>query len=113
MKLDEDLKLTDAEHHMYIKVAEWLKAHPTTATSALKLPVYGLPRKAPEPPAVPRGWKMNKFLPMHSPAVSGGGVSENMLEDMKSMMQGMGGPGAEEPPQIGGNQKKKDKKNKK
>ena len=62
---------------------------------------------------------MNKFLPMHSPAVSGGGVSENMLEDMKSMMQQMGGPnipgmaGMEEPPQIGGSQRKKEKKNKK
>ena len=37
------------------------------------------------PPAVPKGYKINEILPLHSPAVSGGGVSENILKDM---MQG-------------------------
>lgn len=39
------------------------------------------------PPAVPRGWKMNTILPLHSPALSGGGVSENILKDMMQEMQ--------------------------
>lgn len=38
-----------------------------------------------EPPAVPLGVKMGKILPLHSPALSGGGISENILRDM---MQG-------------------------
>jgi len=43
------------------------------------------------PPAVPRGWKINAILPLHSPALSGGGVSENILKDMMQEMQGQGG----------------------
>ncbi len=42
-------------------------------------------------PAVPRGWKMGDILPLHSPALSGGGVSENILRDMMQEMQGQGG----------------------
>ncbi len=42
-------------------------------------------------PAVPRGWKMGYILPLHSPALSGGGVSENILRDMMQEMQGQGG----------------------
>lgn len=45
------------------------------------------------PPAVPRGWKIGTVLPLHSPAVSGGGVSENILKDVMQEMQGAGGPG--------------------
>jgi signal recognition particle subunit SRP19 len=48
--------------------------------------------KEPNPaPAVPRGWKMNKILPFHSAAVTGGGVSENFFNDMMKEMQGLGG----------------------
>lgn len=43
------------------------------------------------PPAVPKGWKMNAILPLHSPALSGGGVSENILKDVMVEMQGAGG----------------------
>ena len=50
------------------------------------------PSKEPiPPPAVPRGWKMGNILPLHSPALSGGGVSENILRDMMQEMQGQGG----------------------
>lgn len=45
-------------------------------------------------PAVPRGWKMNSILPLHSPALSGGGVSENILKDMMAEIQGAGGLGS-------------------
>ena len=45
------------------------------------------PDKPIPPPAVPRGWKMNSILPLHSPALSGGGVSENILKDMMQEMQ--------------------------
>jgi len=64
-----------------------------------------------EPPAAPRGWKMNAILPLHSPAMSGGGVSENFLKDMMAEMQGGGPAGAIGAPSgSGGGSKKKDKK---
>jgi len=37
-------------------------------------------------PAVPKGWKISEILPYYSPALSGGGVSENMFKDL--MAQG-------------------------
>lgn len=46
-----------------------------------------IPEQPIPPPAVPRGWKMNTILPLHSPALSGGGVSENILKDMMQEMQ--------------------------
>jgi len=45
------------------------------------------------PPAVPRGWKMNTILPLHSPALSGGGVSENIFKDIMKEVEGGGMPG--------------------
>lgn len=60
----------------------------------MRLKIQGLKQdQPPEPPAVPRGWKMGTVLPFHSPAVSGGGVSENLFKDMMSQMGGMGGMG--------------------
>lgn len=35
------------------------------------------------PPAIPRGSKIGTILPLHSPALSGGGVSENFLKDVR------------------------------
>ncbi len=76
----------------------------------MRLRIAGMPppTKPYTPPAIPRGWKMNTILPLHSPAVSGGGVSENFLKDMMAEMQGdtagaSGGSGSE-------SKKKKDKK---
>ena len=43
-------------------------------------------------PAVPTGWKMSELLPYYSPAMTGGGVSENFLKDMMKEMGG-GAPG--------------------
>ncbi|KAK4457579.1 signal recognition particle subunit srp19 [Cladorrhinum samala] len=87
------------KHHLYILIAKHLKANPVTEDSnALRVMVRGVPpppakgEKWPRP-AVPRGWKMSELLPHYSPAMTGGGVSENFLKDMMSQMGGAGGPG--------------------
>ncbi len=51
----------------------------------------------PPPPSVPKGWKLNTILPLHSPALSGGGISENIFKDMMQEMQGAGGAGGGNP----------------
>ncbi|KAK4034113.1 signal recognition particle, SRP19 subunit [Parachaetomium inaequale] len=92
------------KHHLYLLVAQHLRANPTTDQSrSLRMEVRGapMPPQAQEPgkpwprPAVPRGWKMGELLPYYSPAMTGGGVSENFLKDMMKEMQGAGagGPG--------------------
>lgn len=91
------------KHHLYVLVGRWLVAHPTTEESAsLRVVVRGAP---PPPqvgeggkwprPAVPRGWKMGELLPYYSPAMTGGGVSENFLKDMMKEMGGAGGGGGD------------------
>ncbi|KAK4167417.1 signal recognition particle subunit SRP19 [Cladorrhinum sp. PSN259] len=86
------------KHHLYILIAKHLKANPVTEDSnALRVMVRGVPpppakgEKWPRP-AVPRGWKINELLPHYSPAMTGGGVSENFLKDMMGQM-GQGAPG--------------------
>ena len=91
------------KHHLYILVAQHLKRHPTTDDSpALRVVVRGAgppPREMLEEgkpwprPAVPRGWKMSELLPYYSPAMTGGGVSENFLKDMMKEMGPGGMPG--------------------
>ena len=114
--LKQDGKLLDVtiknKHHLYILVARYLKAHPTQKTTPFRLPIAGIPmpKEMPEP-AIPNGWKMNKILPLHSPALTGGGVSDNILQEMMAEMQG------EAPGAIGGGsgtdtKKRKDKKKK-
>ncbi|KFA45921.1 hypothetical protein S40293_07560 [Stachybotrys chartarum IBT 40293] len=119
------------KHHLYLLIARHLQQHPTTDESmGLRVRVGGQlqPEQGkPYPrPAVPRGWKMGDLLPYLSPAMTGGGVSENLFKDMMKEMQGGGDPmaalmggaaaggggggsgsGAEE-----GGKKKKDKKGK-
>ncbi|MCJ1263788.1 signal recognition particle subunit [Lobaria immixta] len=77
------------KHHLYTLVSKHLLAHPTTPSSPLRMRIHGMPTpdQPIPPPAVPRGWKMNTILPLHSPALSGGGVSENILKDMMQEMQ--------------------------
>lgn len=86
------------KHHLYTMIASHLKANPTTQESPLNLRLQGLPPpkdgKAPEP-AIPRGFKMGSILPLHSPALSGGGVSDNFFKDMMSEMGGQLPPGME------------------
>ncbi|KAH6851237.1 signal recognition particle, SRP19 subunit [Chaetomium sp. MPI-CAGE-AT-0009] len=90
------------KHHLYTLVATHLRANPTTDSSrSLRMEVRGapMPPQAQEPgaawprPAVPRGWKMGELLPYYSPAMTGGGVSENFLKDMMKEMQQGGGAG--------------------
>lgn len=106
-----------SKHHLYLIVAKYLKQHPTTADSPLKLRIAGLPVPQEVPkPAVPRGWKINEILPLHSPALTGGGVSENFLQDMMAEMAGEGGmpglPGMPGGATGGSVEKKKGKKKK-
>lgn len=49
----------------------------------MKVQIPGLQvDKVPAPPAVPKGWKINEILPVYSPALSGGGVSDNLMRDL-------------------------------
>lgn len=84
--MDDDVK---NKHYLYILVSQYLKANPTQKNTPFRLPIAGIPmpKEMPEP-AIPKGWKMNKILPLHSPALTGGGVSENFLQDMMAEMQG-------------------------
>jgi len=85
------------KHHLYVLVADHLAAHPVAddAAPVLREPMKGGPPPPPagKPyprPAVPRGWKVGEFLPYYSPALTGGGVSENLFRDMMKEMQGGG-----------------------
>jgi len=62
---------------------------------------------------VPKGVKFGTILPLHSPAISGGGVSENMFKDMMNEVQGLGGQPALQDSGPPVKPSKKDKKNKK
>ncbi|GAB0133821.1 hypothetical protein EsDP_00002215 [Epichloe bromicola] len=114
------------KHHLYVLVAKHLRENPTTEDSpGLRVRMGGQvqpPEGKPYPrPAVPRGWKMGEYVPYLSPAMTGGGVSENLLRDMMKEMQGGGDPmaalmgagaGVEEAGAGHGGKKKKDKKGK-
>ena len=87
-----------SKHQLLNLVAGHLQSHPTTEQCrALR---YRIPGAPPPPadseawprPAVPRGWKMGELLPFVSPALTGGGVSEDLLGDMMKQMGGGGGP---------------------
>jgi signal recognition particle subunit SRP19 len=108
--LDDDVK---NKHHLYILISQYLKANPTQKTTPFRLPIAGIPmpKEMPEP-AIPKGWKMNKILPLHSPALTGGGVSENFLQDMMAEMQGVTGTIDSGASSGTDTKKKKDKKKK-
>ena len=80
------------KHHLYILVSQYLQTNPTQKNTPFRLPIAGLPMPTEMPePAIPKGWKMSKILPLHSPALTGGGVSENFLQDMMAEMGGLEG----------------------
>ncbi|KHO01942.1 signal recognition particle protein Sec65 [Metarhizium album ARSEF 1941] len=118
-----------SKHHLYVLVAEHLRRHPTTDKSPGLRVRMGSQVQPPEgkpypKPAVPRGWKMGEYLPYLSPAMTGGGVSENLFKDMMKEMQSGGDPmsalmagaagldGDEASGGGGGGKKKKDRKGK-
>ena len=78
----------------------------------LKIAGMPLPDKPIPPAASPRGWKIGTILPLHSPALSGGGVSENIFKEMMQEMQG-GQPAQIDGPEHGAPNKKKEKEKKK
>ncbi|KAH0556825.1 hypothetical protein GP486_005381 [Trichoglossum hirsutum] len=84
--------LSATEHHLYTLVSKHLLANPTTPASPLRLRLPNVPMPDPSKPippvAIPRGWKMGTILPIHSPALSGGGVSENFFKEMMGELQG-------------------------
>ena len=105
------------KHHLYTLMAQYLREHPTQRNTPLRLRIQGLPPpKEPLPePAIPRGWKINTILPLHSPALTGGGVSDNFLAEMMAEMGGgdvSGAAGSANPSGSGSAKKKKDKKTK-
>ncbi|KAF2274621.1 signal recognition particle, SRP19 subunit [Westerdykella ornata] len=102
------------KHHLYILMAQYLKKHPTNKDTPLKLRIAGLPlpKDSLPVPAVPKGWKMNSILPLHSPALSGGGVQENFLQEMMAEMQGEAGAGGSGSGSGADNKKRKEKKKK-
>ncbi|KAK9449668.1 signal recognition particle, SRP19 subunit [Limtongia smithiae] len=80
------------KRHLYRLISAYLQAHPTIPEDALQLPIPGLPSdKAPEKPSIPRGWKMNDVLPLHSNALTGGGVTDNIFKDLPGGLGGMPG----------------------
>lgn len=96
----------------------YLRAHPTAEASAQRLRVPGMPPPDPNkpvpPPAIPLGWKMGTILPLHSPALSGGEISDNFFKDIMAEMQGQSGAdgGTSSGAEAGGKKKKDKKKNK-
>ncbi|RQM07654.1 hypothetical protein DH86_00001676 [Scytalidium sp. 3C] len=80
------------KHHLYTLISQHLKANPTTTETAIRVRVPGAPPPDPQKPypepAVPKGWKMNNILPYYSPALTGGGISDNIFKDMMAEMQG-------------------------
>ncbi|KAF3929560.1 hypothetical protein ABW19_dt0206029 [Dactylella cylindrospora] len=84
------------KRQLYEFVAKHLQANPTTPETPLLLRFHGMPHtdKPPQPPAVPKGWKLNQILPLHSPALSGGGVSDNIFKEMMNEMGGGAGEGS-------------------
>ncbi|CAK9842011.1 signal recognition particle subunit Sec65 [Schizosaccharomyces pombe] len=106
------------------EIAKVLLLRPTVKTDPLSLPIQNVPARLPEnPPAYPKGVLGNTILPLHSPALSGGGISENMFQEMMQEMQkqpglaggmnpmaalaGMGGPAPPMPtPQASSSQRK-------
>ncbi|KAF2230054.1 signal recognition particle, SRP19 subunit [Viridothelium virens] len=106
-----------SKSHLYVLVSRYLAEHETRPDDPLRVRVPGLPPsakdgRAPEGVGVPRGWKVGAVLPMHSPAVSGGGVSENLLKDMMAEMKGEKKPSELEAEREGGGGGGKAKKKK-
>ncbi|ODH13360.1 hypothetical protein ACO22_07338 [Paracoccidioides brasiliensis] len=121
LKMEDGTPLTNAvknKHHLYIKVAQYLRAHPITEESPFRLRIRGLsvPEKPIPPPVAPRGWKIGTILPFHSPALTGGGVSDNPFKEamLEMQQQGLAGdmPGLTSGPEPKPKMKKEKRKGK-
>ena len=68
---------------LYAAVAQYLQSCPPTAEGPTKVQIPGYAGdKPPAPPAIPKGWKINEILPAHSAALTGGGISDNLMKDL-------------------------------
>ncbi len=70
--------------HLYSLIGRWLKDHPTSKDDPLQLRIQGLPipeNFGKEDIPKPRGWKLGSILPVHSSAVSGGGVRDDFFKE--------------------------------
>ncbi|KIW19151.1 hypothetical protein PV08_03443 [Exophiala spinifera] len=87
--------------HLYRVIGQWLKDNPTTKEDPLELRIQGLPvpdNFGKEEIPKPRGWKMGSILPVHSPAVSGGGVRDDFFKEaMEEMRQAQAAGGGQLP----------------
>ncbi|KAI9791365.1 MAG: signal recognition particle subunit [Candelina submexicana] len=103
------------KHHLYMLVSQHLQAHPTTESSPMRLQIQDrpAPTEPPPPPAIPRGWKMGTILPLHSAAMGGGGVSEDLFKEMMAGMQGQQGSAPAQLPGSSGGESKRKKEKKK
>ena len=67
----------------YAAVAQYLRSHPPSAEGSTKVQIPGYAADKPHPlPAIPKGWKINEILPAHSAALTGGGISDNLMKDL-------------------------------
>ena len=68
---------------LYAVVAQYLQSRPSTTESSTKVQIPGYAVDKPHPPpAIPKGWKINEILPAHSAALTGGGISDNLMKDL-------------------------------
>ena len=97
-------------------VAKYLQSHATTLQDPFKVPVPGIPKEAKRAP-IPHGSAINEIVPLHSPAMGGGGVNSDQLQNMMGgMFPGMAnlmgdsaGPSTPQPPQAPAGPPKKPK----
>lgn len=80
--------------HLYTLIGKYLREHPTKPNDPLQLKIPGLPvpEKFTETEVPkPRGWKLGGILPVHSCAVSGGGVKDDFFKEaMEELRQAQG-----------------------
>lgn len=85
------------KRHLYRLIASYLQTHPTTKNMAFNHSIAqhmanaGIqPPEEPTPLAIPKGWKINNILPIHSRTMGGGGQNKEMMENMqKNMFSGL------------------------
>ncbi|KAL6253167.1 signal recognition particle subunit [Rhinocladiella similis] len=91
--------------HLYRVIGQWLKENPTSKEDPLELRIQGLPvpdNFGKEEIPKPRGWKMGSILPVHSPAVSGGGVRDDFFKEAMEEMRQAQSAGGQLPPGMPG-----------
>lgn len=85
------------KRHLYALIGHYLVKHPTRFDDPLRatpMPGLDLPSgNEVTQPTKPKGWIMGDILPLHSPALSGGPINEDMFKDVLGQMAQGGGMG--------------------